>query len=614
MTKKQLFSYIEKDNYLPELEERVKYFLNASIDLPYNDIQYKKSIIPDFGENENKRFEWEKEEIRRCKEGYNGMCGKMYFYFNYCYIKNLGGGKISPEFRVADNVWFSTLEECQNSNKYGILCVKRRRAGFSWKAAADVVHDCSFKPFFNVGMNSKSERDSIELFKKVKFIYDNLPQFLRATTSAGNTKMSLDFSFYKKDSKGNKIKRGTQSTITVVPPTDSAYEGMMLGKWISDEAGKTANLPQMWSYTEDCLMQETVRVGTPVIFGTAGDVGKDGAGLKTMWQNAEVYNLKRFFFPGWMGIFVDEKGNDNKEESIRWVVYERHRRRSLSAKEYNDFLQRYPLTIDEAFEQASEGGIGDIVKINLQLSELRENPVPVNKGKFVMKIKNGVESVVFEPSISGEVWMYEDREDGFKELYLAGCDPADHDNVGAEASKLSMYIMKKQNGTSSPRIVLSYTARPSLTAEYYEQCILALKYYNNCRVMIENNRYRMISHFDMTGNKFLLATTPQGINRLIAGKSNSIGIRMTEVVRSYMVGVIEDYIDYYYDMIPEQELLYEFVRFGSQNTDRAFAFGMVLMYMKDNKSIAKRSDEQKKILPSFSYKNVGGKIIRVQNS
>ena len=600
---------IKPQDYIPELEERVKYYMGISKDLPINTVKHVRVKIPSF-KDDYEKAKWEREEIRRCKEGHAGMSPKMYFFFHYVWIKNLEGGKIAPEFRVADDMWFSTIKEAQDSKEWGVVCVKRRRVGASWKEAADVVHDCSFQPFYHVGMNSKSERDSQLLFNKVKFIYDNLPPFLRATTSAGKTKSSIDFSYYVRDDMGNKIKRGTQSEIIVVAPTDSAFEGQMLNKWIADEAGKTPNLPQMWSYTEDCLMQETRRVGTPVLFGTSGDIGRDGRGLKEMWDNAEVYKLKRFFFSGYMGLIVDEYGNDMREEAIRWIVYERHARKSLSAKSYSDFLQRYPLTLEEAFSQASEGGLGDIIKINSQITALTDNPPRAVHGRFK---RNKQGEAVFIPEQDGKSIIYEHAKKGIANLYVAGCDPADHDDAYSEASDLSLYIMRKQYGVEPPRVVFEYTDRPRQLNDYYDQAIMALEYYNGTKVLIERNRYRMISYFDITGNKHLLHYSPQGIMKLVGGRANTLGIHMNDSVKEYLEDLVEEYVDDFYELIPSKDLLHEFIQYGTTNTDRVIAFGLTLMLLKEDRSNVKRKNQANLSLPSFKFiRASNGSIKRVQ--
>lgn len=588
---------------IPELEEQVKRYLQIIKPLPENTIKYARVKIPVF-KNLTERNAWEREQIRRCILGFNGLSGKMYFWFNFCYIKNLKGGKIAPEFRNSDKIWFDELEDAKNKAE-GIVCVKRRRAGFSWKAAADALHDAMFNPFFVVGMNSKTERDSIHLFSKILFIYDNLPQFLRSRIGSKRG-MNLRFHVNDKDENGNPIKRGLQSEINVVPPTDSAYEGLMLGKWVCDEAGKIPNLPQMWSYTEDCLMQETVRYGQPIIFGTSGDISKDGMGLMGMWENSDVYKLRRFFFGGWMGLSVDEFGNDRVEECVRWIVYERKRRENLPGKFYSDFLQRYPLTPEEAFNQYTESGIGDITLINRQIASLSDNPVKEKRGTFVIDDKG---NVAFSVTPLGKVIMYEDPDPNA--LYVAGCDPADHDDATAESSDLSLHIVKKQHGTVGPKIVLEYVDRPDNLVEYYNQSYYAMLYYNKTKLLVERNRYRMISHFTANNWQVVLATTPQGLSRLFSVRSNSIGIHMNVDVKNYMKGVIAEYIQDYSELIPSRKLLQEFVAFGAMNTDRVFSFGLALILMKEDKRSSASGNKRK--IPTYKYKKVNGRIIRVTN-
>jgi hypothetical protein len=572
---------IPKNERIPELEEKVKFFM-ASVPKPkrVSNLIHTKSSIEVF-KSPTDQMMWELEEIRRCKEGHAGMSAKMYFYFHYSFQLNVTNGKISPSYRVAQDDYFDYLSSCQASNEYGGICVKRRRWGASWVAACDVLHDVLFTPFFRVGMNSKSELDSIELFRKVKFIYDNLPDFMRIKTTAGNTKMNMDFSYYIKDDKGNRIRRGNQSEIVVKAPVPTAFEGQMFGKWVCDEAGKIKDLPQMWSYTEDCLKQETTRPGTPFLFGTSGDIGKEGLGLRNMWRNADAHKLRKYFLGGWSGLITDVYGNDLIEDSVRWIVYERKRMEGLSPKLYNDFLQKYPLTIKEAFSLADTGGIGNVIKINSQLQNLMEDPPIQMRGYFRKNSSNQAEWVQ-DPG-KGKCIMYENRIVGLKNGYNAGCDPADHDDVTKEASDLSLLIRRKQHGLKSPQLVLDYTDRPQKVNDYFNQAALALEYYNNTKVLIERNRFAMISYFQDKGYKSLLSTSPRGIMTLINGRpANTIGVNTNDAVKSYIEAVVAEEIEEYWECIPDEELLEECLRWGAENTDRVMAWGMLLMQAKED--------------------------------
>jgi len=601
------FRVIPPNEYVPAWEEEVKRYMIVSGDLPTNTILYSHIDIPrDLPKPELRK--WELEQIKRCKEGHNGMVGKMYFFYNFCWIQGQKK-KIRPDFRVIDNEWFKFIESCQKSNEWGIICVKRRRVGASWKEAADVLHDCLFNHHFNVGMNSKTERDSISLFNKVKFLYEHLPAFLRIPTTKSNTKNFLDFSYVVTDKQKNKTTKGNFSTILAVAPTDNAYEGLMLAKWICDEAGKIKNLATLWQYTEDCLMQETRRVGMPVIFGTAGDIGAEGRDLEYMWRNANQYKLKKFFFAGWMGLTSDKYGNDDKENGIRWIVYERHRREGLRVEELNTFIQKYPLTVPEAFTVTTSAGVGNVIKIKAQQMSLR-GETPFSARGFFKMSSNG--KVDFVPDPRGKCIIYERPKDAIESLYIAGCDPADHNDTFNEVSDLAMYIMKRQEGTDPPRIVFEYIDRPSDVTEFYEQAMMASLFYNKAKILIERNRYGMINFFEKSEYKYLLARSPKGVIRVSSGKQMTYGVQMTPANKEYLKGLLAKYIEDYYEFIPSYELLEEFLYFGARNTDRAMAFGITLLLLEDYNYPIQTTAQALSKTPHFGYKRTDdGKIVRI---
>ena len=601
----EVFRIIPKDLHIPELEEEVALYLSRAFQFPKNDKKYKPvTILQTKDPDEFKR--WVLEQRRRCLEGYDGMSGKMYFYFNFCKIVSLRGA-ITPEYRVVDAEWFKLVDACQKSRKWGIVCVKRRRVGASWKEAADALHDAIFKKNFHVGMNSKTDRDSQLLFSKVKYLYDNLPDFFRVRTLS-STNSYLEFARWDK-SVTPRRKVGNRSDVMAVAPTDTAFEGQLLNKWICDEAGKISNLEQLYAYTEPCLYQETLRAGMPIIFGTSGDVGNEGKELKKMWQHAAVYKFKRFFFTGYMGLYTDEYGNDNVEDCIRWIIYTRHEKAKLGNKALSDFIQQYPLTINEAFNQASAGGIGDIIRINKQKASLMINPPKQVSGRFRRNSEGVVEWV---PDRRGSAILYEHPKDDTKNSYVAGCDPADHDDAYDEASDLSLYILSKAQGLEPPRIVLEYTDRPKNVDDFYEQALMALEYYNDTKVLIERNRYGMIKYFDTMGKKYLLQRTPTSVTRMFGGRAQTMGLQMTPAVKEYLKELIALYVKDYCEFIQSEELLDEFISFGSRNTDKAMAFGIALILLREVERIEPSSiSKTKSKLPTFMYIKQDGRIKRV---
>lgn len=596
----------------PILEEKVQFYLQL-VHHPEKSTRKPQRIVFPETTNDYELEMFRREEIRRIKEGHFNMSPKMYFFYNYVYLWDVETGLIRPEFRMCQQEWFRNIEEAQASKKYGLICVKRRRVGASWLEAADVLHDCITTPLFKAGMTSKTEEDAVELFKKVKFIYDQLPAWMRPASSAGNSRTSMFFGWREKDSAGNRITKGMKSEILVKAPTETSWEGTGIRKWVADEAGKLKSLKSMFSMSNEIMRVGTRRVGTPVIFGTSGDIGKEGKDLKDIWFAADKYDLKQWFFAGYMGLngLVDEFGNDLIEDGIRWIVYERFKRESLSTKEYNDFIQQYPLTVQEAFNSNDGQGLGNLVKIGNQLATLDKNPPKETKGYFLQDTSGAVK---FIPDNRGTCIIYEQPEPGIENLYISGADPVDHEVVDTkDVSNLSMFIMRRAQGTMPPKIVFKYTDRPQVPSDFYEQAILALKYYNNCKILIERNRPGMINYFEQVGSKHLLMTEPTAYKTVFQGNWVARpGIHMSKTTKKLLEDCCVEYIQDYCEYIPCKSLLKEFQKYGVDNTDECMSFGITLLALTNDQTKLRQISEAKKHIPDWSYKNVGGKIIRVR--
>lgn len=596
----------------PVLEEKVKYYMDITPEGIKNTRKPQRTKLFD-GRDEYERNAWEREEIRRVREGHFHMSAKMYFWYNYVKMWDIESGLITPEFRTAQQEWFGAIEEAQSSQKYGLVCVKRRRVGASWIAAADVLHDCITTPLFKVGLTSKTLDDGVELFRKVKFIYDHLPPFLRATSSAGNSQTSMMFGWKEKDVNGSRITKGLQSEIIVKAPTETGWEGAAIRKWVADEAGKYL-FKGIYSMSNEIMRVGTKRVGTPILQGTSGDIGKEGRDLKEFWYKHQTYDLKQFFFGGWMGLnsLVDAYGNDLREDAIRWIVYERHKRESLSTKEYNDFIQQYPLTVGEAFTSNDGQGIGNMVKINNQINELDKNPAKERKGYFLQDANGAIK---FVPDGRASCIIYEEPEPGIENLYIAGSDPTDHevtDSTSKDVSSLSMFIFKRQRGATPPKIVFKYTDRPNVPSDYYEQAILALKYFNQCKILIERNRPGMINYFDQVGAKHLLMTEPTAYKTVFQGTWVARpGIHMSKTTKKTLEDCVSEYIQEYCEYIPCKSLLLECQKYGVDNTDEVMAFGIALIAMTNDQTKLKQLSERSKSIPSWSYKYQNGRLVRV---
>ena len=622
--KDELVGIIPMADRIPELESEVQYHLSKATKQNHEGKEYFRPSLkvtkkyqhieyPDFKVTDRKeRLDWEMEEIRRCIQGYDGLPGKYYYYFNHVWIKDKAKGKIRPEFRAADLDWFTFLENLGPGK--GAVCIKRRQVGMSWKAAVDVLHDCTFKKDFEVGMNSKTETDSRNLFKKVKYIHRSVPDFLRPVATATDRRDAMDFSKIVKDQFGNKTRIGTQSSIISVAPTPTAHAGNQYGKLIMDESGEVEQLMEIWANAEDCLMRETQRTGTPIIFGTVGDVDKQGKGIIEFWKRHHIYDLERFAFWGYNALIMDEYGNDDLENSIRWIIYTRRKKEAGADVIYNKFKQKYPLNETDAFLSVSGAGVGHRANLEKRYASLIEEPPQKEKGSMRRRADGGVD---FVPHPDGKVIVYE-RPQPIVNGYIASCDPAEDDNVvkTKDNSNLATVVMKKAFGLDPSRMVVEYEDRPLMLDEYYEQLAMILEWYNNCRVNVELNKggWRMLDYFE---DKYhhLLMFSPKSGNNARGGFQLTYGSKMTAEKKTQMVGLIDSYTENHPEWIPSTRLIEQFKVFGGkgEDDDLAIAFGWNLIVLQADKTVAKMAESIDRSVPNYGYIKDGDRIYRTSN-
>lgn len=616
----EIIAIIRTGNYVEELEQIVRLETERILKegVPRVEKKYKHIEIPDFSDDRRARREWEMEEIRRCIEGYDGLPGKYYYYFNHCKIKHKSRGKIRPDFRTMDLEWFKFLEKIQKTPGKGIVCIKRRQVGMSWKAAADAVHDCQFNRDFDIGMNSKGIQDSHQLLNKVRAVYRNQSDFLRVTTSTDRRDAML-FAVYEKDQYGNngKLKSGTESSIFVCAPTAVGHAGNQYLKLVLDEAGETEELEDIWANAEDCIIQDGLRVGTPIIFGTMGTSDKAGKGLMEFWKNNKMYDLDRFPFWGYNELIMDELGNDNIEESVRWVVYNRKKKENGSAKVFNKFIQKYPLTEEDAFLSTSTSGVGNPLVIKKQLNYLMDNPPEARTGRMKMI----GETPHFEPNPMGKAVIYELPTPGLKDAATAALDPAEDDDVEKtkDSSDLGFTIVARPFGLLPPRILAEYCDRPAkLEDAYYQIALLLIMYGVKIHIEMNKGGWRAYDWFSRNYPQ-LLTLTPTAANNIRQGIEMKQGVKMTKDRKLQMEGLLNDHLDNWCLPKPEIEwkgiqskkFLEQCLVFGGKgkDDDLAVSKGWNLIIQQADRKVAKKVLETQQNQTTYRLERVGNLLV-----
>jgi hypothetical protein len=97
---------------------------------------------------------------------------------------------------------------------------------------------------------------------------------------------------------------------------------------------------------------------------------------------------------------------------------------------------------------------------------------------------------------------------------------------------------------------------------------------------------------------------------MLGGQSHTLGITMTKTKKNYLEDQCVEYIDEHWQWIPDKDLLNEFRIYGSANTDRVMGFGLALIILKEDKTIARKNSAVDIRLPNHKMIREGGKLVR----
>jgi len=610
--KQSLIDYLHKEAY--DTDEQVKFYLNRIEHIDRMEYKPIKFVIPHFS-NSTERRTWEIEQLRRTRHGFEGISGMMYQYTYFWHILSKEIGIRKPEFRRGMQDMFKIIESCYygehagglyGSNKgKGLILMGRRRWGKSAGLSNALYNMALHSPHARIGFTSKDE-ETVNMFFKdsLKFGYDNLPAFLRMTTAAANSQKRMHFAKKVKTKDGGYDYIGKNSIIFGRAPSESAFEGTGVKCFGFDEIGKLdpGQLSQLWALTEPSLAGDDgiTRVGVPILTGTAGDMDSNGEDAKNFWTKAEDYGLIKYAVFGWNGYNVDECGNENVIEALKFILDEREKRKRRSSKAYYTFVVQYPLEEEEFFVQAGDSPF-DIEIINNRLSHLMKHQPPIQRGYFRRNLTGKVE---FQPKDDGDIQILERPQDGI--VYAGGCDPTDGSAKANTGSNLSFFIAKgvalDEEGIDRGA-VMQYTAKPQDINVAYEQCAMACEFYSNdmgvCTVLVEKNRARMIAYFELMELHKYLAKKPKR-----TGKSESrtrvieYGVYMDESLSNEMIGEIDNDSRNNIEAYNFPDLLSEMCVYSSENKrkkgDRVDAWGLTLLNLRTvikNRLLRKKTKE-----------------------
>ena len=584
----------------------------------------------------------EQEFVRR-REGLwfmnNGVptyiTGAHYYYLNWCKI-DVG----YPDYRDRDRRFFTFWEACvQDPKCYGMVMVKHRREGASWKGASMALNYISQNYNAHGGLLSKTGKDAKDLFEKVVYLFRGMPEFFQPIIDGtDNPKSTLSFNKPgEKITKNNKKvskSEALNSKIDYRNTRDNSYDSTKLKFFMSDEAGKwkEASVKKNWQIVKPCLTQGINIYGKAFMPSTVNEMEEGGEELRELWDNSDLSNLDangntgsglyRYFTPVFDGYegFIDRFGNsvvDTPEEPVEAIEghliemgsrqYFENRRAAIDdTNKLSEEKRQFPFSSEEAFRKESDKCIFDVEKLYQQMDWLEMyGDRYVTKGNFIWT--NGEEDspVRFAPDRNGKFlvsWIPDKEKQNFMDgkglkypghemSIVAGCDPVDHDTTtDGRRSDAAAYVFMKLNMDCeySHSFICEYVARPPKVSIFYEDMIKMCKFYG-CQILVENNRIGLINHFKNRGYEKYLMHRPENTHTKFSKKQKEYGIPTTgkvvvQAIADAVQTYVYDYIGYDDEGNPGQcffpRLIKDWAEFEPENRtkyDSTMASGLALL-------------------------------------
>lgn len=540
------------------------------------------------GSYEYKQF-WQKVHSY-CLEGFTNsagitITGDHFFYLNFVQIlmKNEETGKKSkgfPRFLDIDFEYFWLIEYCRKNQK-GLILVKPRRLGFSYKAASLVTREfCLFRDSNSIigGFLSTYSQSTMNM------VLENL-NFINAHTEFKkernpDLKDHVKARFLSKVDGAN-VWKGYNSEVRSITFKDNpmAAVGKSSNLFILEEAGAFDNIINSYNYSEPIIKDGDEYTGICICYGSAGSMEGGTIHFYEMFTSPGKYNMLEFEDPfintnkvGWFvsaargrfgtykgQLMVDEDGNSNEELAKENILrYRETKKGGLNYHAYHDSVTQYPLDYKEAFLR-SKANIMPVLELAEHLGklettkQLRDLALPVElyfdaDNKLQYRINSTLEPIINYPlqaidNKTGCIVMWEPPQlsiDGSPPpygLYISGVDPIDQDSSGTDSlGSCIIYKTFISAGQTYNQIVAEYTGRPNTANEFYENSRRLLLLYN-AKCLYENQLTGFKGYLQEKNCLYLLAETPTyQLSKIIPDSkvNRGYGIHMNETIKDQL--------------------------------------------------------------------------------
>lgn len=558
-------------------------------------------------------YDFWKRETKRCLHGYSVgdmfITGRNYFYLNYCPIKFMNkederkkrGDKKShlPLFYELDYNWWTFKDIAWNLGKH-LCCLKTRRAGFSFKEAADGVYNYNFIPE-SVSWYFATDTTYLwgdGIYAKAKDMLDHLNEFTiwkkNRQVKDSFTDGEMKSSYYNE--KG--IEKGFKSWLyALLLKEPERARGKSGRKLTFEEAGKFKNLLKAWEICMPQVKEGDVINGQMTAFGTGGSQSEDIVGLTELFYTPDAYDVLPFYNIWEQGLeetrcgfFVPateiykgaiyDSGLPNRELALKKLTDERNKKTKESALLS---IMEKPLTPQEALMQPFNN-IFPVAAINEWINKLSRVPIHTSSllyGRLQEIKQDKLTYVEFKPTTDTpfndypikngtitdscvviDMPPFKDSSGNIPEnLYIVVADPY-YKDVSPESPSIGACFVYERNGLDMRRgdkIVAWYHARPNKKETFIENLFLLAKYYN-AKVQFDlfGGGQAIIDYANTNKLLQLLYTSDSMINSKQVRnmeKNKSYGISLTREKKDVYITYLSDWLSLPRGITEEGEVL-----------------------------------------------------------
>ncbi len=573
--------------------------------------KYIRKPLPDF-KREVDRVRYREKQTQMYIEGAYGLTGIHLFMLQECFIQLRKGQIVAPHWRDSDDEVFHHLEETRNL-KMSELIFKRRRWGLTTIGAGILPHYFARIDKGSIcNITSKDQPTLFNLFtEKLMICQEALHEDIRGSYDPkyGGSKnqtrsmVGLTLALSSIDDRGNPETKYSKIFCRESSESDDAaskFSGSGVNYIFIDEAPLHKRLQKLMASVTPALMEGFSQDGFALIGGSMEPNMPPEAlhQMKLLKENAESYNIRWTFIPGYVGIEGFEvNGHSDIKGATDFILKKRELLdKSPDKTQLNGFIKSHPLTIDELFDSGTTGfweepslAVLNECEKNIHKKQYPITPVEIIKMGNELKINSVNESPI-------KILEYPKR--GVE--YMMGVDSimSGTESGDADGSSYAVIIMKlldhddakvDPGGETSFSPVGFYLHRPPRVKTSYDITANLIRMYNMygsdeklmIRVMPEANA-ATVDHFstymDGLGMKHFIMRRPD-----LSGKGNvdksKLGIYVTAHGLNWQKSQANIVIQDYGYRFRIAKVIEQLKLLGAANSDLGSAFLAALVGM-----------------------------------